>query len=160
MRNMPELYKFLKLLGAFVAIFVDIFIALSVASFIKTTYNLPENLIMWVYFPLFYFLLPVVFLIMNIIYFLIPPVRKYLNNIHKINGLPNFLKSMRELLMAIVYFIPFLLLTAVLALFSFFGYPEKLIASFSIIGTIILPIVSFFFIIKNLSKNKGSCHEK
>lgn len=111
---------------------------------IEKIYNFPET-IGWIILPLYFLSLPLTLLLYNLISYMIKPYRKYLCKIHKVNNLPSFSEANKELITALIYLSPLLILAVFMGIFlSYKNYSNEIIG----LLTIFLSIFSVILFLK------------
>jgi len=148
--NTPALYKFIKVLVINIFLIGTPLILVLLINQIKETYYFPET-IYWILLPLLFISFPFILLLYNLICYLIPPFRKYLNEVHAKNNLPNFSDASKGIIKGLLYISP-LLLVVLLGLFlSYKEYSNIIIAPSVILTTLGIVIIMGKRLLKSLS---------
>lgn len=146
----PALYKIIKLFTINILLVCTPFILIIPVIKIKEAYNFPEA-IYWIMLPLLILALPLILILYNSIFYMIPPFRKYFNKVHNNNNLPNFVDSNKRIFKGLLYLSP-LFLVVILGLFlSHQRYSDNIVGISVILSTIFITIIMGKWLLKSLS---------
>ena len=141
-------YIFIKIISVILVIIISFFLLMNIFDFLITYYNL-SSMVYILLFPLIFPSIVFVFMVYNILFWFILPLRKYVDNINKKNWLPSVLEHAISLFKIFLHTLLFIIPILIVFFLIYKWYSESTIIVVAILSTLIVWHIVMVYINKN-----------
>ena len=131
----PTRYKVIKVLLMNVLFFCTPFALFSMLKMFKDTFHFSPS-IYWIIIPLLFLSIPLICLLYNAIFYLIPPFRRHFDTIHNKYDLEKFKETNKKIFQSLIYFSPLFFVIFLGGFLSYKDYSETIVGTTILVCTI------------------------
>ncbi len=141
--RLPKRYRYIHLVSSFTTVVLSLIFTVSILKILRIVFHAPPT-VYWASLPLFVGALIISMMAVNIVLFMIEPIREYLDQVCEEYDLPKFSESMSQLTLVYVLALPSFLLVVVVVAMSFLGFKKLEIGIASIFEVILVVFASLY----------------